>query len=157
MPVLARTSKRVLTMLSKLADSDWYQAFGYAGEAETFAGSPHVNPVPGSAASAAPFRRSDVALLLGLAEGERDGSNWVCAGRLHDGRWFCLRAGCDNTGWDCSATGDASVAMTASELLRLGMSAEERARCSVDIDLNMLEGADDAYVEREIVALILRG
>lgn len=143
-------------MLSQLDDSDWHEAFGYAGEGEACAGSGRVNPVPGSEASAHPFCRADVTLLLGLAEGERDGPSWVCAGKLRDGRWFCLRASCDYTGWDCQAGGHASVALRLVELLRLGMDPEERARCSVDIDLNMLEGADDEYVERELVALVLR-
>ena len=25
---------------------------------------------------------------------------WVIAGKTNDGRWFCLSAGCDYTGWD---------------------------------------------------------
>lgn len=144
-------------MIRQLDNSDWQQAFGYAGEADTYAGTPRVNPVPGSAASNAAFCRKDVALLLGLDRGERDGPSWVCAGRLSDRRWFCLRASCDNTGWDCHAHGHASVALALSDLLRLGMSPEERARCSLNIDLVMLEGADDEYVEREIAALVLRG
>ena len=136
-------------MFRQLDSYDWAEAFGYADAR-------HINPVPGSTASTAAFGRPDVTLLLGLAAGDREGPNWVCAGRLRDGRWFCLRAGCDNTGWDCQATGEASVALTAAELLRLGMSTEERSRCGLDIDMTMLEGADDAYVEREIVALVLR-
>lgn len=143
-------------MLSQLNDPDWCQAFGYCGEGDTSATAVNVNPVPGSVASAEPFCRADVTLLLGLAAGENDGPNWVCAGRLRDGRWFCLRAGCDYTGWDCQASGHASVALRLLELLRLGMDPEERMRCSLDIDLNMLEGADDEYVEREIVHLVLR-
>lgn len=144
-------------MLKQLDNSDWCEAFGYAGEGGSWAGGAHVNPVPGSQAGNEPFTRADVTMLLGLAEGDNDGPNWVCVGRLRDGRWFCLRAGCDNTGWSCSATGDASVAGTAAELLRLGMSADERARCRLHIDLTMLQGADDEYVEREIAALALQG
>jgi len=143
-------------MLRQLDDSDWQEAFAYVGEPNTYHRA-HVNPVPGSAASNAPFSRVDVTLLLGLAEGERDGPNWVCAGRLSDKRWFCLRAGCDNTGWDCQASGHASVALSLGDLILLGMDPEERERCGLDIDLSMLEGADDEYVEREIVALVLRG
>lgn len=143
-------------MIHQLDDYDWEQAFCYAGGTDK-AGDARVNPVPGSGASDAPFGREDVAIIVGLAKGENDGPNWVCAGRLADGRWFCLRAGCDYTGWDCQAGGHASVALTLGDLLRLGMDPEERQRCSVDVDLSMLVDADDEYVEREIVALALRG
>jgi hypothetical protein len=136
-------------------DSDWREAFGYAGEEESL-GTPNVSPVPGSQVSAAPFGRTDVVLLLGLATGERDGAQWVYAGRLRDGRWFCLRAGCDNTGWDCHANGHASVALSLRGLLRLGMSPEERHRCSrPGLDLEALVHADDETIQREIVVLLL--
>ncbi len=143
-------------MFWQLDDDDWREAFGSAGE-EVIYGAPEasVNPVPGSRATSAPFRRADVTLLLGLATGEPDGADWVCAGRLNDGRWFCLRAGCAYSGWDVSSIGHASVALSLADLLRLGMDAKERSRCGLNVNLAMLEGADDEYVEREIVALVL--
>jgi hypothetical protein len=68
-----------------------------------------------------------------------------------------LRASCDYTGWDCQASGHASVALSLGDLLRLGMDAHERSRCGLAIDLVMLEHADDEYVERELAALALQG
>lgn len=49
------------------------------------------------------FARADVARLVLCIDGERDGDEWVAAGRLKDGRWFLARGGCDNTGWDCQS------------------------------------------------------
>ena len=51
-----------------------------------------------------------------------------CFGRLWDGRWFALSAGCDNTGWDCQASGFALVAMSAEALIRLGLTDGELER-----------------------------
>lgn len=46
-----------------------------------------------------PFNREDVAFVVAQAEGEADEDDWVCFGRLWDGRWFALAAGCSYTGW----------------------------------------------------------
>lgn len=81
--------------------TDWRQAFGYAGEPDTDAGGGHApSTFPGSKTSCAPFTRNDVAELYGMRAGENDGPSWMCWGRLHDGRYFYLEAGCDYTGWD---------------------------------------------------------
>lgn len=98
-----------LGILPVLADhsGNWFQAFGFAGETKNSYGcSPCNTGDPESALpndqdiSLAPFGRRDVASILGLAEGENDGADWLIAGQLKDGRWFSLRAGCDYTGWD---------------------------------------------------------
>jgi hypothetical protein len=144
-------------MLPVLDTYDWCEAFGYAGDTAASFGSWNVSPVPGSRTGNASFGRDDVVFLLGRAEGERDGPPWLCVGKLQDGRWFCLRAGCDNTGWDCHAEGHASVALSAAEILRLGMSREERQRCRCDVDVAALASADDEYILREVAVLALSG
>lgn len=85
----------------RLSGYDWANAFAYAGEPVPNAdGSASVKPaVPDSGISTAPFARWDVADLYAADEGERDETNWVCYGRLKDGRYFFLTAGCDYTGW----------------------------------------------------------
>jgi hypothetical protein len=43
--------------------------------------------------------RETVAEVLALREGFNDGPDWLCYGRLRDGRYFFVKAGCDYTGW----------------------------------------------------------
>lgn len=121
-------------MLKELEGYDWKEAFGYAGESGTCAsGGSRVDSVPGATCSNTPFTREDVVKILAISEGENDGPDWICAGRLKDGRWFFLAAGCDYTGWDCQAGGNATVANTKKDLIRLGIGVEHRARLGLKI------------------------
>lgn len=89
-------------MLAELEDGDWAEAFQYAGEKGEYGnnGSPDIRGVPGCTSDLSQFTREDVVELIGIRPGENDGPEWKCAGRLKDGRWFYLEAGCDYTGWD---------------------------------------------------------
>lgn len=90
-------------IIERLDCYDWECAFEYAGEIKQNHswGSKAVNPcVPGYEVSLDAFTRLDVAEVIYMDEGERDGNAWVIAGRLDDGRWFLLGAWCDYTGWD---------------------------------------------------------
>ena len=71
---------------------DWENVFHYA-EPRT------IDPVIGSKVSTDKFDRGDVEEIFHLEEGENDGPDWLLVGKLHDGRFFSLRAGCDYTGW----------------------------------------------------------
>jgi len=82
-----------------LNDGDWAEAFGCAGDSGQYLGV-DISAVPGSDVPTDPFRLNDVAELLAADEGENDGPEWLAAGRLYDGRWFFVAAGCDYTGWD---------------------------------------------------------
>lgn len=80
---------------------NWTQAFGYAGEPGTYNRDPvKISTVPQAPCPTTPFARHHVAEIFGMSEGENDRENWITAGRLWDGRWFVLEAGCDYTGWD---------------------------------------------------------
>lgn len=105
---------------------DWREAFAHAG-GDGY-GAANVRQVVGETVSVEPFGRTDIAFIVGKAEGENDGANWVCFGKLYDGRWFSLSAGCDYTGWDCQASGTALVATTADSIVRLGLADDERER-----------------------------
>ena len=72
------------------------------------------------------FTIEDVAEVFGFSEGKNDGPYWKIYGRLNDGRFFVLSAGCDYTGWDCQASGWSNVNEDLSELIRVGMGDEER-------------------------------
>jgi len=78
--------------------------------------------------SLARFTQADVAELLGADEGENDGANWVVYGRLKDGRYFFISAGCDYTGWDCQQHGDSCVAETLDDIITFGMGDGDRDR-----------------------------
>ena len=93
-------------MLELLKEGDWEEAFGYGGKdkntcATTCQGFDELpQPVEGCTSPCHGFDREDVAEIVFSREGEHDEMEWMIAGRLHDGRWFYLEAGCDYTGWD---------------------------------------------------------
>ncbi len=122
------------TILPAISDYDWKEAFAYAGpEPDTCNnGSPDVRPtLPGSPVPLTHFTRIDVVKIIAQSEGEGDGPPWVIYGKLRDGRWFYLEAGCDYTGWDCQAGGSATVGKSRKEIERFGMTDEGRSRLGV--------------------------
>ena len=78
-------------MLKELDNYDWNEVFKYAANPEPAA--------PGVVVDCAAFSREDVVKLYGIVEGENDGPDWIAYGRLRDGRYFSIAAGCDYTGW----------------------------------------------------------
>ena len=98
-------------MLPMLDDYDWKEAFTYAKG----------------------FAREDVESIIDYRLGENDGVNWIMYGRLKDGRYFALEAGCDYTGWDCQASGTSIIKDTLPELLRDGLGDDERDRYGIKL------------------------
>lgn len=94
-------------MDKRLDDYDWEAVFTYVGAAfdsdsywsPTGCGDPPAC-VQGCEVPTTPFGRDDVAEIVAMSEGENDGDEWLIAGRLEDGRFFYIEAGCDYTGWD---------------------------------------------------------
>lgn len=123
-----------------LDSGDWREAFAYAGESLSeygygTSGSPDVRPaLPASGIDLTPFGVSQVIDIGGAIEGENDGPPWRCWGRLQDGRWFYLEAGCDYTGWDCQAGGCVTIAATKEELHRFGMTEEARDLFKIELE-----------------------
>ncbi len=89
-------------MLPMLDDYDWREAFGYAGDPEACPQSaPQIDPTPTKPCTpTGEFGREDVTEIIAHSLGENDEEAWLMAGRLKDGRYFFLSAGCDYTGWD---------------------------------------------------------
>ncbi len=83
-------------------DYNWNQVFAYsANEDRSGNGCGLPEPaVPGLTTSLAPFDRADVAELYGCVDGDHEGPDWIAYGKLKDGRYFSIAAGCDYTGWD---------------------------------------------------------
>ena len=44
-------------------------------------------------------RRSDVAEVLKIEEGENEERDWLLLAKLNSGEFLAFRAGCDYTGW----------------------------------------------------------
>lgn len=117
----------------QIEGGQWSDAFAYAGEPGGY-GKPNLKAAhPGKEVDLSPFARWDVAEVLACSEGENDGPNWLCFGRLGDGtgRYFFLSAGCDYTGWDCQASGDVNIGMTADEVIVFGMGPDDRRRLGI--------------------------
>lgn len=114
----------------------WANAFVVAGEV-SFEGQdsdavPDIRPaIPTANVDLSPFTRADVAELYGLIDGEPDVIDWLCYGRLKDGRYFSLTAGCDASGWTCRAGGIAFIAETKLQIEIYGLDPDERERLGV--------------------------
>lgn len=117
-------------MLKELDDYSWKEAFGYAGEPGTEAhGDFRISgAVPGVDYDLSPFTREDVAEVAAMREGENDGPEWVIYGRLRDGRWFYLEAGCDY-----QASGSAVIGSSKEEVERFGLTQDARERLGVTL------------------------
>jgi hypothetical protein len=50
---------------------------------------------------------------------------------MKDGNFLAVRAGCDYTGWDCQAGGSSNVARSEADIIRFGLSDNERARLNL--------------------------
>lgn len=117
-------------------DYDWRQVFGYAGGPDADSNSsgsrPEAAPL-GTSISTEPFGLEDVSTIIGYSAGERDERDWIVMGQLKDGRFFSVVAGCDYTGWDCQAGGHSNVALTLEDIIRFGLTPEERERLGLEI------------------------
>ncbi len=120
-------------MDARLSSYDWGKAFECCGREPTSEdwtrdNEPEVNAVPGFTGSVDGFTREEVVEIIALVDGEHDDSDWLGVFRLADGRFACLRAGCDYTGWGCRSGGSANVAATLEDIIRFGLGDMERER-----------------------------
>lgn len=111
-----------------LTGYDWKEAFSHATDPD---------PCPSDAPDLdlAGFGTADVETVIAVEAGENDGANWIVFGRLRDGRFFFLSAGCDYTGWDCQAWGSAFVGATHDDVLHHGLGDSDRKRFGLTIPL----------------------
>lgn len=93
-------------MLPELDDCSWSSAFHEAIAGGDGRDGPHLvectveRAEPNDNVGVQGFCRESVSEIFGIVEGENDEDDWVVCGRLRDGRYFALAAGCDYTGWD---------------------------------------------------------
>lgn len=80
------------------------------------------------------YKAEDVAEILAMIEGESDGADWIGLFKMNDGKFMCVRAGCDYTGWDCQAGGSSDYADTLQDVIAGGLTADERDRLKDQLD-----------------------
>lgn len=119
-------------MLVELNNYDWAEAFG---EGSCQYNCPPLKPrkltLVGPVTDKT-FTREDVETIHGIVDGDREGPDWIVWGKLKDGRWFSVTAGCDYTGWDCQAGNSSTVQDTREELVLYGLTDGERKRFGID-------------------------
>ncbi|MEK5166186.1 hypothetical protein NYE69_28175 [Paenibacillus sp. FSL R5-0527] len=116
-------------MLERLNNYNWREAFEAAGAPEVVQFAKSV--------FTAPFNREDVAEIIAISDGKNDGPNWIGVFRLKDGRFGTVDAGCDYTGWDCQQWGSAEVAGSLEEIIRFGLTNEQRERLGLSLPPSM--------------------
>lgn len=55
------------------------------------------------------FEKKDIAEVLAVVEGERDGADWHWIVSLKDNRYAYIIGGCNYTGWDCQSWATATL------------------------------------------------
>ncbi len=120
-------------MLKELDNYDFAEVFGEGSGGNCTAIMPSRCPVDDETPLGT-FSREDVGLICGIQDGENDERDWIVWGQLKDGRWFIARGGCDYTGWDCQAGNSGNVATTQADIIRFGMSEDERERFGLHLE-----------------------
>lgn len=110
-------------ILEDLDNYDWDEAFNYARSPDVLLGQEDIN---GSG-----FTREDVEEIIYLDEGENDGESWIGVFKLKDGRGAFLTAWCDYSGWGCQEGGNSLVAKTPEDILKYGLTPEEKERLGI--------------------------
>lgn len=121
-------------MIAELEDYNWKNAFGE--DCITLRYDRTITYRNDESLSVEPFTREDVETLLHSAEGEHDGASWLAVGKLKDGRYFSIEAGCDYTGWDCQAGGSCSFSKTYEDVLKFGVEESDFERLGIKNETN---------------------
>jgi hypothetical protein len=111
-------------MLKELDEYDWEEAFAAS----------EIKPtITAKAASLEGVTRENVKRIVAMVLGENDGPNWTGVFEMNDGRFISVCAGCDYTGWDCYGEGEIFVAYTQDDIIRYGLSNDERERLKLAV------------------------
>lgn len=92
--ILPHVTSRSRPVSEMFEDSDWATIFFRPGEF-IFAGDPTTRKL-------ARITSQDIVAVIAADDGFNDGDPWVGLFLTKDGRYLCIEASCDNTGWDCS-------------------------------------------------------
>lgn len=111
--------------LMELDDYDWKRIFEL-GDAPI-----RTNPMDKTTPTDS-FTREDVKEIIGIVDGEENGDDWVGVFLLKDGRYAAIWANVCMTGWDCEGSASSVVACTLKDLVRYGLTDEQRRRLSTE-------------------------
>lgn len=117
----------------RLDNHDWAEVFGEGTGGNCTPIFPQPQP-PSYKGSLATFSRDDVEAIIQMADGEPEELPWIIYGRLKDGRYFAARGDCDYTGWDCHADNSGDVAASLDDIIRFGLTRDERARFGIVLE-----------------------
>lgn len=109
---------QIMTLEEILSSYDWAEAF-----ADESSGNTDKTVEAFDGVSDAQFGRADIAVVLanGLIEGDYAETDCFGLFLLKDGRYAAVHASCDTTGWDCQAGNTMTVAASAIEAAKLGL------------------------------------
>ncbi len=82
-------------MLDIFDDYNWEYVFAYADRPEWVMESEDARD---GKPTSAPIKREDVVEVIAYADGMNDELDWLMLGKVSDGRYFYVTAGCDYTG-----------------------------------------------------------
>jgi hypothetical protein len=110
-------------------DYDWKEAFRSSSKAI-------AAPCDESPIVADDFGLDDVEEVLAsaLQNGSYAEVTVYAVFRLKDGRFACIEASCDTSGWDCQAGGMKTVGRSEVEIVRYGLTNESRAALGYKIE-----------------------
>ena len=124
---IGTSTEQATTILPELDDYDWAEVFKAEYALPTRAlGAP-------ADLSTETFARENVKRIIAMVDGEHYGRDWVGVFELTDGRFVSISAGCDYTGWDCQAGGSSQVAATEQDIIRFGLTDDERERLNLKL------------------------
>jgi hypothetical protein len=114
-----------LTVAEIQSDYDWKAAFEVSCR-------DLIRPaVPNSKVSLQPAINKDVKTVIAAINGANDGDGWLGIFELNDGRFVSISASCDYTGWGCRDGGEMLVAESLVDIVRFGLTDNERLRLGI--------------------------
>lgn len=130
-PVIRKEERAPLRVLD---DPDWQAAFEHAKG----------------------FTIDDVKAVCAFTVGEPDGAEWRMVGKLENGRYFYLEAGCCYSGWDCSSSGSSQVENTFEDVVKFGCTEEARRELGLRIDYEPSVKCEECELLRKQVNALRR-
>ena len=79
----------------------------------------------------ASFTLEDIEEVYGSQAGDNDGPSWIAYGKLKNGKYFYVTAGCDYTGWGWQEDGSSSLADTKEDIEKFHLTEDDRQRLGI--------------------------
>jgi len=119
-----------MTPEEMMADYDWRNVFQYVRTESANIES----ALPVGDYNLTQFGLEDVKEIFDQDPGQKEGPSWICYGKLKDGRFFYLEAGCYYTGWFCIDDVSVTISDSKDECERFGMTDDARRRMNITLE-----------------------